>query len=80
MAKQKTIAALVGVGTDAEDGHKRITRGEKFIVVGGSHETHERMTETTVKSMEELKRRGKQLETVGHEEMREILQKSQPKL
>ena len=36
---------LLGLGLDATDQHKRITRGEGFSLVGGSEETHERMTE-----------------------------------
>lgn len=48
-------AHLLGLGLDNEDGHKRITQGEDFSLVGGSAETHERMTETAVKTFEELK-------------------------
>ncbi len=69
---------LVGVGLDNKDGHKRITTGEKFAVVGGSEETHERITETVVKTFEELKSRGKQLEQVEPAELAEILHKSRP--
>ncbi len=69
---------LLGVGLDNEDGHKRITRGEKFVLVGGSAETHGRMTETTIKTFEELKRRDKQLETVDPRELAEIIHKSTP--
>ncbi len=71
-------AGLVGVGLDNEDGHKRITTGDKFALVGGSQETHERMTETVVKTFEELKKRDKQLETVDRRELAEILHKSTP--
>ena len=67
------------MGLDNEDGHKRITRGEKFALVGGSQETHERMTETVIKTFEELKRRDKHLETVDKRELAEILQKSTPR-
>lgn len=70
--------ALVGLGLDNQDGHKRITRGEKFLLVGGSQETHERMTETTIKTFEELKRRAKHLETVDRRELAEIIHKSTP--
>ncbi len=52
--RQPKIEGLLGVGLDNEDGHKRITTGEKFVLVGGSQETHERMTETVVKTFEEL--------------------------
>lgn len=71
-------AGLLGVGLDNEDGHKRITTGDKFALVGGSQETHERMTETVVKTFEELKRRDKQLETVDKKELAEIMHKSTP--
>lgn len=71
-------AGLVGVGLDNQDGHKRITSGEKFTLVGGSQETHEKMTETVVKTFEELKKRDKHLETVDRRELAEILHKSTP--
>jgi hypothetical protein len=71
--------ALIGVGIDNADGHKRITTGEKFAIFGGSAETHERMTETVVKTFEELKARKKHLEQVGSTELEEILHKSTPR-
>ena len=77
--KRKSRAGLLGVGLDNEDGHKRITTGEKFLLVGGSEETHERMTETVVKTFEELKRRDRQLEEVEPKELADILKKSSPK-
>ena len=70
-------AGLLGVGLD-DDGHKRITKGEQFILVGGSEETHGRMTETTLKTFEELKRRDKRLETIDPKELAEIVHKSTP--
>ncbi len=72
-------AALLGLGLDNQDGHKRITTGEKFAIVGGSAETHERMTETVVKTFEELKQRGKHLEQVEPRELAEILHKATPR-
>jgi hypothetical protein len=71
-------AGLLGVGLDNTDGHKRVTTGEQFALVGGSQETHERMTETVVKTFEELKRREKRLETVDPRELAEIVHKSAP--
>ena len=76
--KTKT-AHLLGIGLDNEDGHKRITTGEKFVLLGGSQETHERMTETMVKTFEELKRRDRQLESVDPRELGEIIHKAQPR-
>ncbi|MGH7946635.1 MAG: hypothetical protein ACREH8_12505 [Opitutaceae bacterium] len=77
--RQPKISGIIGVGLDNEDGHKRITTGEKFILVGGSEGTHERMTETIVKTFEELKRRDKQLENVEPGELGEIIDKSHPR-
>ena len=72
-------AGLLGVGLDNNDGHKRITTGEQFAIVGGSEETHERMTETVVKTFEELKLRGKHLSQVERQELAEIIHKSTPR-
>ena len=77
--RQPKISGIIGVGLDNEDGHKRITTGEKFILVGGSEVTHEKMTETIVKTFEELKRRDKQLENLDPRELGEIIDKSQPR-
>ena len=70
---------LLGVGLDNDDGHKRITTGEQFAIVGGSDETHGRMTETAVKTFEELKSRKKHLHQVEPSELAEILHKSTPR-
>ena len=78
-AKTHRIGGILGVGLDNEDGHKRITTGEKFALVGGSQETHEVMTETMLKTFEELKRRSKPLETVDPRELGEIIEKSRPR-
>lgn len=71
--KKKVRALLLGVGLDS-DGHKRLTTGPNFALVGGSQETHEQMTEKAVKINEKLKARGKQLETVTREEFDDIAQ------
>ena len=73
------VSGLLGVGLDNDDGHKSITTGEKFVLVGGSEETHGRMTETVVKTFEELKSRGKQLHEVEPKELSEIVHKSTPR-
>ncbi|MEO5958640.1 MAG: hypothetical protein ABIR80_05960 [Opitutaceae bacterium] len=71
-------AAILGVGLDNDDGHHRITTGDQFLLVGGSQTSHELMTETMVKTFEELKRRAKRLETVDPHELVEIIEKSKP--
>lgn len=72
-------AALLGVGLDHDEGHKRITTGEQFAIMGGSEETHGRMTETALKTFEELKSRRKQLHAVEPKELAEILARSTPR-
>ena len=71
--KKKRKALILGVGLDS-DGHKRITTGENFTLLGGTHETHEVMTEKAIKINEKLKARGQRLETVSHEEFSDIAQ------
>ena len=46
--------------------------------MGGSDETHGRLTETVIKTFEELKTRGKPLEVVEPKELAEIIHKSTP--
>ena len=65
-------------GLDNKDGHKRLTRADRFSVVGGSAETHEKMTETVIKTFETLDRRGKPLETVDKAELRDIIVENTP--
>ncbi len=70
-AKQNGKAMMLGVGLD-NDGHKRVTKGENFALVGGSRETHEVMTEKVIKINEKLRERGKQLDDVEHKEFDDI--------
>ena len=71
-------AHLLGIGLDNEDGHKRITQAEQFSIVGGSEETHGRMTETVVKTFEDIKREGKSLATVEPKQLSDLLDKNRP--
>ena len=67
----KSKALLLGVGLDS-DGHKRVTKGDNFALVGGSKDTHEQMTEQAIKINEKLKARGKQLHEVSRQEFDDI--------
>lgn len=64
-------AMLLGVGLDS-DGHKRITKGKNFALVGGTQETHEAMTEKAIKINEKLSKRGKELHEVSAQEFDDI--------
>ena len=64
-------AIMLGVGLDS-DGHKRVTTGPNFALLGGSKETHEEMTEKVLKINQMLKAKGKELHEVSREEFDEI--------
>jgi len=69
--KTKAKALLLGVGLDS-DGHKRVTTGPNFALVGGTKDTHEAMTETAIKINEKLQAKGKQLQDVSPDEFDDI--------
>ncbi len=70
-ATRKRRALMLGVGLDS-DGHKRLTTGPNFALVGGSKDTHEEMTEKAIRINEKLADKGKQLEEVSREEFDDI--------
>ena len=70
-SEEPARALLVGVGLDS-DGHKRVTTGKNFALVGGTQETHEAMTEKVIKINEKLKVRGKELHEVSRSEFDDI--------
>jgi hypothetical protein len=71
MPKKKERSLILGVGLDS-DGHKRVTTGPNFALVGGSKETHEVMTEKAIKLNEKLRSRGKTLDEVSKAEFDDI--------
>ena len=73
LSPEEKRAMLLGVGFDNDDGHKRVTKGDNFYLVGGSEETHEMMTERTIKFNEKLAKKGKRLEDISREEFRDIM-------
>ena len=71
--KKNPSTMLLGLGLDNQDGHQRITRGDNFCLVGGSEETHDRMTETAVKFNEKLSKRGKSLQELSKDEFVDLI-------
>ena len=67
---------LLGVGLDGDDGHKRLTRGEGFCVVGGSAETHERMQDLVIRMDEKLRRQGKRFQDLSRPEFENLARDS----
>jgi hypothetical protein len=74
---ERRVAGLLGLAFDAEDGHKRITRGKNFLLAGGSEQTHGFMRETIVKVTEELDNRGLDLADVSVDDLRDLLNDAQ---
>jgi hypothetical protein len=77
--QESKIVHILGLGLDGRDGHKRLTRAEQFSVVGGSEETHDRMTETLVKTCEDLRRKGRSLNDSRPDEVAELIDKNTPR-
>ena len=77
-SKEKTAQpiGLIGLGFDNQDEHKRITKGEDFLLVGGSQETHERMQDIAIHVTEALKNKGKRLQYADADEVIELMQKA----
>ena len=69
--KKRKLAIMLGIGLDS-DGHKRVTTGKNFALLGGTQETHEHMTEKAIKINEKLDAKGKRLEDVSVEEFDDI--------
>jgi hypothetical protein len=69
-------ALMMGVGLDNKDGHKRVTKGDNFYLVGGSEETHDHMVETAIKVNEKLAKKGKHLAEVSKEEFVDIVREA----
>jgi len=69
--KKRRKALLLGVGLDS-DGHKRVTTGPNFALVGGTQETHDEMTEKAIKINEKLASKGKELHEVSGPEFEDI--------
>ncbi len=75
---ERRVAGLLGLAFDADDGHKRITRGNNFLLAGGSEQTHGLMRDTIIRVNEELDARGLDLADVSAEELRDLLDEAQP--
>src|SRR2546430_9367357 len=69
--KSRRKAVMLGLGLDS-DGHKRLTTGPNFVLMGGSAETHEVMTEKVTKINEKLAATGKRLEEISRRQFDDI--------
>ena len=77
--RETRVGGILGIGLDHEDGQKRITRTEEMVLVGGSHETHERMQETAIRFSEALERAGKKLPEISVRRAVDLLREASEK-
>ena len=72
------IKGILGFGVDQkkEDGDRRVTQSENFLLLGGSEETHERMQDTAMRFDERLREKGKRLEDSSPQEVADLLRES----
>ena len=72
--KRKKIIRLLGVGFDAEDGHIRITEGDRFDVLMGSDESHEYIRKLIEDIETVLHERGLVLDDLTPQEFAELVE------
>ena len=72
----RRAVGLLGLGLDGTDGHRRVTRGEDFVLLGGSRETHERMQDVAARMSESLHRKGKTYGDLSAREFEELARES----
>jgi hypothetical protein len=70
------VVGFLGVGLDNDDGHRRLTQSESFLLIGGSEQTHERMQDTAARFEAELQKRGKTLRETSPEEALDLLREA----
>jgi hypothetical protein len=77
-AKREEVQVLgfIGVGLDGQDGHRRLTNNENFLLVGGSAETHEKMQDASIYFNEQLEQRGKRLQETEPQEAIDLLREA----
>jgi uncharacterized protein YjlB len=61
---------MITMSIGKDDGHRRITKSEDFVVLGGDKDSHEKAVEVSSKTMETIHKEGK----ITKEKFREILE------
>lgn len=65
-------AALIGIGLDGDGDQKRVTRGPRCLVIGGSSETHAEMREAMTRIELELETMRRELGELNPDELAEL--------
>ena len=72
----KKLQGVLGMGLDDDGGHRRMTKGPEYQLVGGSAETHERMQDLMRVMTEKLKRDGKKIGDINRTEFEHLARES----
>ena len=76
-AGERLVAGgLLGFGLDGQDGHRRITQGDDFLLLGGSESTHDRMQGMVIRMNERLKRSGRRFADLSAREFEDLARDS----
>ena len=68
---------LMGFGLDPDpEGHARITKGDDFLLLGGSGETHEAMQEQVERFNHSLRKLGTNFQHATESEMRAAIERA----
>lgn len=70
------MQGILGLGLDDDGGHRRVTKGSEFYLVGGSAETHERMQDLVMRMREKLKRDGRKFGDLDRREFEDLARDS----
>jgi hypothetical protein len=70
--RRERIVGILGLALDGKDGETRITKGDEFVLLGGSEETHERMQDFAVHVTERLAKKGKKISDATFREIQAV--------
>ena len=73
---RETKGGVLGLGLDTDDGHRRVTQGDDFLLLGGSHDTHARMQDMVVRMSETLRKQGRRFEDLSRREFEDLARSS----
>jgi len=67
----RSARLVMGLGFDGDDGHARVTKGEDFVLLGGSERTHDRMVDGVVRFQDTLRKMGTDLQNASRDQVLE---------
>lgn len=72
-SNQKKVVGLLGVGFDHQDGHVRITQGDRYQVLMGSEASHSELQKLCSQIEQAVRESGRELDDYTAEEFVELI-------